>query len=187
MTESPEETAKRLLPCTQVARQCYEDNHSMNCPAGYRPAIAAALAELSHSVMGLETCCDSYLAELEDVRAERDNWKGRFETMEGFWRELKADNDELREIDGQLRYQLDTTRAERDEARKEPERLYYEYEQHLQTLNAENESLKAERDAAYVRGLELALKIAYRDCVEETASAIQAAIDKAGKSKEGKE
>ncbi len=68
----------------------------------------------------------------EELKAERDNWKARFRTMEQFWSDLKA---------------------EVDEARKEPERLYYEYEQNLQILNAENEELKAENDAAEAKGI----------------------------------
>ncbi len=50
-------TAKRLLPCDGV--KCVGENHWPFCPANFRPAVTGAFAELSHSVMGLETCCDS--------------------------------------------------------------------------------------------------------------------------------
>ncbi len=162
MTESPEEIAKRLLPCADFCGgDVYDSEHAYGCAANYRPAIAAALAERDrHYAINVLPEKDR---QYEQLKAERDNWKARFETMEGFWRDLKA---------------------ELDEARKEPERLYYEYEQHLQTLNVENEELKAERDAAFVKGLKLARKIVHdhlrNPTVDGWYDAIQAEIDKAG-------
>jgi len=42
-----EETAKRLLPCYHPDGfpPCDDDSHNGDCPASFRPAVAAALAE----------------------------------------------------------------------------------------------------------------------------------------------
>ncbi len=156
-----EETAKRLLPCEHTEDLPGYYNDPANCyQCAKRPAVAAALAEAEANAH-VECPIDQIRAKLDDAERERDNWKARFETMEGFWRDLKA---------------------ELDEARKEPERLYYEYEQHLQTLNAENESLKAERAAAFVKGLRRAADIcSTKSHAIECLLGIRAEIDKAGR------
>ncbi len=54
MTESPEATAKRLLPCKPMCHKAFlavaigdrdDTIHMQDCPFKYRPAVAAALAE----------------------------------------------------------------------------------------------------------------------------------------------
>lgn len=45
MKDETEQKAEQLLPCDQIARQCFEETHCPHCPAYYRRAVAAALRE----------------------------------------------------------------------------------------------------------------------------------------------
>ena len=230
-----EATARRLLPCSSLLPGCSTASaidHHPACDYWKWPKIAAALAEVQQTAWqagsdaGHDARYPALEAEIADLRAqlaERDNHYliiiGDYE----MWREkhlaeiadLRA---QLAEAEKDLELQKKAYRmlweekmlaqAERDEARAEPERLYHEYEQHLQVLNAENESLKAklaeaekrhddlwemdrkvigelkaDHDAEFVRGLERAKEIA-AICSGTAATAadwIAAEIAEAGK------
>ncbi len=149
-----EATAKRLLPCVSMCHKAFKDSdkiiHMETCPFQYRSAVAAALAERE---------------------AERDNWKARFEKMEGFWRELKAERDAIQERHDAL-WEMDR-------------KIIGDLKAERNGLRIDCDQLRAALSREFVKGLKLARKIVHdhlrNPTVDGWYSAIQAEIDKAGK------
>jgi hypothetical protein len=149
---SHEETAKRLLPCLCGPEERQQrGGHDDGCPAYYRFAVAAALAERDVETEYTGMSIPEHIAQLRAKLAEA---------------ERNANNAYL--MSQNLQGIVTILEAERDAAKTDN----FDLEENF--LQA-----KAERDAAYVRGLERAQEIAaqHRYVI---ADAIADEIKKAG-------
>lgn len=166
MSNKHEETARRLLPC-----QCNPgegEDHISECPVSYRLAVAAALGERD--------------AEIDKLICDRDTARSAAEVNYAELAQLRAKLAQANSLHDLIASGgLPEATPIEAGAPKTREQLIADKD----ALYAENKNLKAERDAAYKRGLMRAIEIL--DCLRPhqwvltAKAAFRAEIDRAGK------